>query len=246
MSDSNKLISAHNLSLRLNKNTILNHVNLDLFENDFLTIIGPNGAGKTSLLKILLGILPPTEGVITQKPGLKLGYVPQKFTINPAIPVTVGAFLNLKETQKNEKIQTYLDLTGSKTLLSQQMSTLSGGERQKVLLTRALLKHPDCLILDEPAQNMDLSSQLSFYELINQIHTEHQISIIMVSHDLHLVLATSRRVLCLNQTICCSGEPHAISRDAAFEELFGKDMLRIMAIYQHHHQNASKETTHAN
>ena len=128
-------------------------------------------------------------------------------------------------------------------LLEKPMHVLSVGERQRVLLARSLIGNPALLILDEPAQNLDISGQLAFYRLLEKIYKDRSLSILMVSHDLHMVMATTKQVICLFRRICCSGEPQAITKDPEFIALFGNDMADMMAIYQH---GSSENTSRPN
>jgi zinc transport system ATP-binding protein len=230
------LIKAENLNLIKQGNHILKNINVTINDKDFITIIGPNGAGKSMLLKCLMGLEPIDEGVIIHKTDLKIGYVPQRLIPDKTMPLTVKKFLTLRKRINKAILEKTTMETNVTPILSKQLSVLSGGELQRVLLARSLLHDPDILILDEPAQNLDISGQLSFYKLIERIYEERGLSILMVSHDLHMVMASTRQVICLFHHICCSGEPRTITKNPEFISLFGDDMADMMAVYQHNHQ----------
>lgn len=236
------LIKADNIFLTRQGNVILHDVTLKIRPHDFVTIIGPNGAGKTMLLKALLGFFPVEKGRIEYRPRLKIGYVPQRFIADATIPITARRFLALRRPVGNAAMQHVAKETGVGNILDCQLSMLSGGELQRVLLARALLNNPDVLVLDEPAQNLDVSGQLMFYKLLEKLHKNRRMSILMVSHDLHLVMASTRQVICLYHHVCCSGEPQAVAKDPEFIALFGNDMARMMAVYHHeHHHEHSRD-----
>lgn len=230
------LIKLENIVVTRQQKSILEDVSLTINEKEFLTIIGPNGAGKSMLLKCLMGFYKPDSGQVIKRPGLKIGYVPQRLNIDDSIPMSVERFLNLRKTKKNwEQV---ISQTNVDSLLNMSISALSGGQLQRVLLARALLGQPDLLILDEPAQNLDVSGQLQFYKLLDEIYKQGGIAILMVSHELHLVMASSQKVICLYHHICCSGEPHTVMRDPEFISLFGNDMAKMMAVYNHQHNHS--------
>ena len=240
------LISASNISLSRKGKTILEEVSLDIHAGEFITIVGPNGAGKTVLLSVLVGLIKPGSGKIERsKNDLRIGYMPQRFVPEATLPITVGRFLKLgKKSITNEHISETLSLTGAGELINRPLHVLSGGELQRVLLARALLGNPDILVLDEPAQNLDISGELSFYKLIDQIYKQRKCAILMVSHDLHMVMASTSKVVCLFRHICCSGAPDKVTKDPAFSALFGNDMAKMVAVYQHSHDHDHNHEHH--
>jgi zinc transport system ATP-binding protein len=229
------LISAKNVGVTRQGREILADISLDIQPQDFLTIIGPNGAGKSTLLTCLMGFFAPNTGSVTHHPDLRIGYVPQRISIESTIPILVHRFLNLQYRKHSVDSDSIIEQTGIAHLLRSPVQHLSGGELQRVLLARSLMGNPNMLILDEPVQNLDVSSQLSFYRLLDTIYSTQNIGIVMVSHDLHMVMASTRRVICLYHHICCSGEPHIVARDPQFAALFGEDVARMMAVYHHSH-----------
>ena len=241
------LIQAFNINVSRQGNKILENVSVVVGDHDFLTVIGPNGAGKSMLLKCLMGFYAPDIGEIRKMNGLRVGYVPQNFAPEHTMPISVRRFLTLRKKTEKAAIEEVAQETGILKILDQALFELSGGERQRVLLARSLLDNPHLLVLDEPAQNLDISGQLGFYRLVEKIYKERKVSVLMVSHDLHLVMASTKEVICLFHHVCCSGEPQIVAKDPEFISLFGNDMATMMAAYQHshdhaHHDNHSHES----
>ncbi len=231
------LISANNVSLKHNTKSVLDNVSFDIKAGEFITLIGPNGAGKSSLIKILLGLIKPDSGSIKKSKNIRLGYTPQKFIPNEFIPISVIDFLKLNQKTSIDFLLKISKLTGIEALLNSPLKDLSGGEMQRVLLARALLSKPNILILDEPAQNLDVNGQMHLYKLIQDIHQQQECAILMVSHDLHRVMKESTQVLCLYHHICCMGQPESILQDSSFNDLFADQMDELMATYEHHHNH---------
>ena len=229
----NALISAKKVCVFKHQKSILENIDIQINKNDFITIIGPNGAGKTMLLKCLMGFYKPTSGIIEKKEKLKIGYMPQSINVINTMPMTVKNFITVRKKYDDISLNKVICEINIKHLIDKQLSVLSGGEMQRVLLARSLLNNPDLLILDEPAQNLDISGQLNFYKLIQEIYSKRDISILMVSHDLHLVMVSTKKVLCLSNHICCSGQPQQVAKDPEFISMFGEDMANMMAVYQH-------------
>ncbi|MDG1273241.1 MAG: ATP-binding cassette domain-containing protein [Alphaproteobacteria bacterium] len=238
------LISASSVTVTRDNKNILDNVSFDVGVKDFITILGPNGAGKSMLLKCLMGFFKPESGKIDKKAQLRIGYVPQQFTSEQTMPITVERFLQLRKSVPMGDIIAVATETNIETLLQKPLHILSGGERQRILLARSLIGDPELLVLDEPAQNLDISGQLAFYKLLEKIYTTRALSILMVSHDLHMVMATTKQVICLFHHICCSGEPQVVTRDPEFVSLFGHDMAEMMAVYQHGHNHTHAGHSH--
>ncbi len=235
--DNNTLISAEGLEKSYGANRILHNVSLQVEPRKILTVIGPNGSGKTTLLKLLLGLETPDKGTVKRMPGLRIGYMPQKLAIDPFLPVTVGWFLSLSAKGNQDAIAPLTAETGISHKLNTPLQAISGGELQRVLLTRALLAAPQLLVLDEPAQGVDVNGQATLYDLISHVARAHHCAVLMVSHDLHLVMSSTDHVICLNHHICCSGHPHSVRGDPAFAALFGKHVADSLAVYTHHHDH---------
>lgn len=229
------LVSLEKVSYQVQGSSILHDISLDLKKDEMVTLIGPNGSGKSTLLKLLLGLLKPTYGLVLKSPHLKIGYVPQKFTFNPAIPSTVEAFLvnALGGCDDTQDLMAELNI---ESLKKREMIRLSGGEIQKVLLARAILRRPNLLILDEPAQGMDVHAQMVFYQLLEKWIAKLNLGILLVSHDLYFVHAKSDRVICLNHHICCEGKPEDMAKNSVYKQLFGP-ALNTLALYTHRHDH---------
>lgn len=238
---SETLIHVDQVSLNHHGKTVLDDVSFKLKAGEFITLIGPNGAGKSSLIKILLGLIKPDSGRITRSSNICLGYTPQKFTSNEFIPISVLGFLQLNQKVESDFLHHTAQLTGVEFLLNNELKNLSGGEMQRVLLTRALLAKPNILILDEPAQNLDVNGQMHLYQLIRDIHQNQGCAVLMVSHDLHRVMKESTQVLCLYHHICCMGQPETILKDSQFNDLFADQMDELMATYEHHHNHCHED-----
>lgn len=237
MSTKQALISTNNISLKHNGKKVLDDVSFELNKGEFITLIGPNGAGKSSLIKVLLGLIKPDSGTINRASNVKVGYTPQQFSANEFIPISVLDFLHLNQRVDEDFLTSTANLTGTNSLLDYPLKELSGGEMQRVLLTRALLGKPNVLILDEPAQNLDVDGQMQLYKLIQDIHQDQDCAVLMVSHDLHRVMKESTQVLCLYHHICCMGQPESILKDSNFNDLFADQMDELMATYEHHHNH---------
>lgn len=236
-SSANKLASLKNISLNLHNKSILHDVSLELQAGKILTVIGPNGAGKSTLIRILLGLQKPDDGTVWRKPKLNIGYVPQKISINDLMPLSVKRFISLSKNTNNKDIEAVLEEIGVAHLTDQDIQALSGGEFQRVLLARALINQPELLVLDEPAQGVDVIGQGELYELIANLKEMHGFGVLMISHDLHLVMQKTDQVLCLNQHICCSGQPEDVSQHPEYLRLFGNIPAEGLAVYTHHHNH---------
>lgn len=229
------LVELHHVAYQIGNKPILENIGLRIFPKEIVSLIGPNGAGKSTLIKILVGLLKPTEGKVIVKPGITIGYTPQKMQLGALLPLTVFRFLKL--VQAKRPLQEILsELKISPVLLETMVWNLSGGEWQRVLLARALLQKPDLLILDEPAQGIDLMGQTELYALLRHIRDKYACGILLVSHDLHIVMAGTDRVICLQQHICCEGHPATVSKDPAFQALFGP-VAKDLALYTHQHDH---------
>lgn len=238
------LLSARDATLTIGGRTILDHVNLDVRAGEIVTVIGPNGAGKSTLVRVMLGLLPLTSGHIERQKNLRVGYVPQRFPLTPNVPLDLKRLLSLTLRPSEEEIDTALAETGIAHLKNTSVASLSGGELQRALLARALLRKPDILVLDEPVQAVDFIGETRLYELISDIRRRHGCGILMVSHDLHMVMAESDHVVCLNGHVCCEGGPEKVQQDPEFARLFGPSAARMIAAYTHHHDHDHESHDH--
>ena len=236
--DSNDvMMSADDLGFVARGHTILNAVSMQLHKGEIVTLIGPNGAGKTTLVRILLGLMKTDIGSVYRKPGLKIGYVPQKLHLDAVLPLRVRDFLLLAGRYSETELVAVLNEVQLPHMLDAAVQTLSGGELQRVLIARALLKQPDVLVLDEPAQGVDIIGQQSLYQTIKGIRDKYHCGVLMVSHDLHLVMASTDRVICLNTHVCCTGHPDDVSEHPEYLKIFGAAMDGL-AHYSHHHDHS--------
>jgi zinc transport system ATP-binding protein len=232
------LVAGEGLVLNRAGRAILEGVDLAIDAGEIVTLIGPNGAGKTTLVKLLLGLFQPDAGRIVRRPGLRVGYLPQRVQIDPVLPLDVSRLLTLTRSASLERQQGVLDEVGVPHLLRSPVQALSGGELQRVLLARTLLTDPDLLVLDEPTQGVDFNGQAELYRLIAQLRDTHGCGVLMVSHDLLLVMAATDRVFCLNRHVCCHGAPESVRQHPEYLALFGPRVASDLAIYSHHHDHA--------
>ncbi|MCY9851744.1 zinc ABC transporter ATP-binding protein ZnuC [Vibrio mediterranei] len=245
-----ELIKLSGVTVEFSKRKVLDDINLTIYKGQILTLIGPNGAGKSTLVKVLLGLQTRFQGNITRAKKLRIGYVPQKLKLNDTLPLNVERFLALAGKYSAQERQDALKLVGAEHLMKSNMHQLSGGENQRVLLARALLQRPDLLVLDEPAQGVDVQGQIDLYELIDTLRHRFGCAVFMVSHDLHLVMAKSDDVICLHHHICCQGSPQTITQHPSYIALFGSATKETLAFYQHqhthHHHDLSGEPVKGN
>ncbi len=232
------LISTAGLTLRYGNQMVLRDVDFTIDRGEIVTVVGPNGSGKSSLLRALIGALKPARGSVTRAPGLRIGYVPQKLQIDATLPLTVQRFLNLPKRQTSAIVQAALARAGVEDHATRQMADLSGGQFQRVLLARALLNDPDILILDEATQGLDQPGAAAFYRQIEEVRRDLGLAVLMVSHDLHVVMAASDRVLCLNGHVCCEGAPEIVADAPEYRALFGTGTQGALALYRHDHDHA--------
>ena len=238
------LIAAEGLDVRFGATQVLFGVSLAIERGEIVTIVGPNGSGKSTLLRCLIGAQKPTAGRILRAAGLKVGYVPQKLHVDPTLPMTARRFLDLPRRVPEAEAQAALERAGAQGLGGRQLGDLSGGQFQRVLLARAILGAPDILMLDEPTQGLDQPGAAAFYQSLAAIRDRLGCAILLVSHDLHVVMGASDRVVCLNGHVCCEGHPSVVSAAPAYRELFGTGTQGALALYQHHHDHADHAAHH--
>jgi zinc transport system ATP-binding protein len=217
---------------------VLHGIDFAIDPGEIVTIVGPNGSGKTTFLRLLVGALQPASGEVQRQSGLKIGYVPQRLAIDSTMPMTVARFLSLPVTRSRAAIRDALARTGIEGLERRQLTALSGGQFQRVLLARALLGEPDLLVLDEPTQGLDQTGEAAFYSLIETVRQDMGCAVLLVSHDLHVVMRASDRVICVNGHICCQGAPTVVSETPEYRALFGLGSQGALALYRHEHDHA--------
>jgi zinc transport system ATP-binding protein len=237
------LIELSAIRVAFGRRLALNDVSLAVMPGEIVTVIGPNGAGKTTLLRVALGLQAPQGGRVHRRPGLRIGYMPQRLAVDETLPLSVRRFLRLVPGA-GDGIAAALARVGAAHTIDLPVQTLSGGELQRVLLARALLRVPELLVLDEPVQGVDIAGQAELFQLIRRIRDERGCGVLLVSHDLHLVMAATDRVVCLNHHVCCSGLPAEVSRDPAYRALFGA-AIDGFALYAHHHDHRHDAATEA-
>ncbi len=231
------LIAAEGLTVRHGDVTVLSDVQFHIRPSEIVTVVGPNGSGKSTLLRALMGLDGGAEGRVTRRDGLRVGYVPQRLSIDPTLPMTVRRFLSLPRRPAAADIAGALARVGVDGLENRPMAALSGGQLQRVLLARALLARPEILVLDEPTQGLDQPGEAAFYHLIEEVRAETGAAVLMVSHDLHVVMAASDRVICLNGHVCCEGTPQVVSAAPEYRALFGQGTGGALALYRHVHDH---------
>jgi zinc transport system ATP-binding protein len=234
---SEKLAEVNEAGVRRDGRWLVENISLSIARGEILTLIGPNGSGKTTTAKLVTGVTRPDAGSVWRKPGLRVGYVPQKLAIDWTLPLTVKRLMSLTASHKRGEVDAALDRVGIAHLAQAEVQNLSGGEFQRALLARAMLRKPDLLVLDEPVQGVDFSGEVALYDLIGQIRDETGCGILMISHDLHVVMAATDTVICLNGHVCCRGAPEQVARSPEYLSLFGARAASALALYQHHHDH---------
>ncbi len=230
------VVELNNISFEYSKDiSVIDNVSFSIPEKQTTMLIGPNGSGKTTLLKIMIGLLQPTSGTIRvfgKKPKdvrNEIGYVPQKLYFDTTFPLSVIEFLSFSDNSSREKIMEALESVGATDLMSSRIGELSGGQLQRTLIARALLGAPKILFLDEPVSGIDIGGETDFYQLIKTIQDKHDITIIMVSHEVNVVSQIADQVICINKEMLCSGSPDTTLLPELIEQLYGKNV----SLYKH-------------
>lgn len=237
MAEPASLAEAHGMGVFRGGRWLLRNVDISVAPNEVVTLIGPNGGGKTTLVRALLGLIRLDAGHVRTRAGLRVGYLPQRFSVDRTLPLPVHRLMTLTGRHARAEIVDALAETGVADLVAAPVQALSGGELQRVLLARTLLRRPDLLVLDEPVQGVDFAGEAALYELIGAIRRRHGCGVLMVSHDLHVVMAATDRVVCLNQHVCCAGAPHEVDAHPEYVRLFGPRAARAFAVYPHRHDH---------
>ncbi|WP_136656615.1 metal ABC transporter ATP-binding protein [Nitratireductor sp. XY-223] len=234
---SEPLVSLENAGLERAGHWLVRGVDLSVRRGEIVTLVGPNGSGKSTTAKLALGIHRPSEGTAHRSRGLKVGYVPQKVSIDWTLPLSVRRFMRLTQRIDDRQLEASLDATGISHLVDAEVRTLSGGEFQRAMLARAIAGRPEFMVLDEPVQGVDFSGEIALYELITSIRDGLGCGILMISHDLHVVMAATDQVICLNGHVCCKGSPETVARSDEYRQLFGDRASAALAIYKHDHDH---------
>ncbi|MFT5445858.1 MAG: zinc transport system ATP-binding protein [Gammaproteobacteria bacterium] len=234
----NALLEIRALDVAFGTNQVLHGVDLAVTTGEIVTLIGPNGSGKTTLVRAALGLLQPSSGSIWRKPNLRIGYVPQKLSVDTSLPLSVRRFVTLGRHVSAVSACAALDELGLNAMGEQAIQSLSGGEMRRVLLARAMAHQPELLVLDEPTAGVDVGGQADLYGLIEELRKRHGCAVLLISHDLHLVMANTDRVVCLNHHVCCTGTPQDIAQHPEYLTLFGSHHQARLALYTHHHDHS--------
>jgi zinc transport system ATP-binding protein len=232
------LVEATGLSVCRSGRWLIRDVDLRIARGEIVTLIGPNGGGKSTTAKAILGLMRIDRGRVWRAPGLRVGYVPQTISIDWTFPLTVRRLMSLTSRQSEDAIRAALAEVEITHLIDAPVQSLSGGEFQRALLARAILRKPDLLVLDEPVRAIDFSGEIAMYDLIAEVRRRLNCGVLLISHDLHVVMAESDTVLCLNNHVCCSGTPQHVAAHSSYRELFGPRASQTLAIYRHHHDHA--------
>ena len=235
------LVRLDNLGVRRGGRWLVRGVAFDVHAGEIVTLIGPNGSGKSTTARAVVGVVAPDEGRVVRAQGLKVGYVPQKLAVDRTLPLTVERLMTLTARHGRAEIAAALDEVGIPHLAGAPVQALSGGEFQRALLARAMLRRPDLLVLDEPVQGVDYTGEAALYELIGRIRDRTGCGILLISHDLHIVMAATDTVICLNGHVCCRGTPRAVAADPGYRRLFGHRAAGALAVYSHDHDHTHLE-----
>ena len=242
-------IEVTHLTVRFEDREALSDLTFTVRAGETVAIIGPNGAGKTTLLKALLGVI-PYEGEVRIRGRNRrelggaegrIGYVPQRFDLDRSFPLTVLEFLLLgmgeeggwwgfRRGVRRAEILRALERIGASHLLDRRLGALSGGEFQRVLIAYTLAQGPDILLLDEPLAGVDLVGESALAEHLHYLHEEMGLTLLLVSHDLHMVYRDADQVLCLNRHLCCQGPPDEVLTNENLRRAYGE----AISTYHHH------------
>ncbi|MDL2407956.1 metal ABC transporter ATP-binding protein [Rhizobium calliandrae] len=231
------LVSLHDVGVRRGGRWLVRGVDFSVSRGEIVTLIGPNGSGKSTSAKTAIGVLKPDEGSVERIAGLKVGYVPQKLAVDWTLPLSVHRLMTLTGPLAETELKAALEAVGIAHLAKAEVQHLSGGEFQRALLARAIARKPDLLVLDEPVQGVDFSGEIALYDLIKSIRNSEGCGILLISHDLHVVMAATDTVVCLNGHVCCRGTPQAVTQSPEYVRLFGTRAAQSLAIYSHHHDH---------
>ncbi|ADZ71129.1 ATP-binding cassette domain-containing protein [Polymorphum gilvum] len=234
---SSTLVRLSNAGISRDGRWLVRGVDLAVTRGEIVTLIGPNGSGKSTTARMALGIWRPDEGHAERLADLRVGYVPQKIAVDWSLPLTVERFMRLTGPLSAADCCEALAGTGIDHLARAELRHLSGGEMQRALLARAIARKPDLLVLDEPVQGVDFNGEIVLYDLITRLRDRLGCGILMISHDLHVVMAATDQVVCLNGHVCCRGTPVSVAQSPAYRQLFGPRAAGALAVYEHQHDH---------
>ena len=240
------IIDLKNVDYSYRTNPVIQGIDLNVKKGQFVGIIGPNGSGKTTLLKVILGLLRPTSGSVrlfgsdTYSLDIKkrIGYVPQKPKGSASgFPVTVNEIVSMGLVPNGilgsldigiDDIENALNAVGMSEYKNNLISELSGGQVQRVHIARAIVSKPELLILDEPTVGVDVESQAMFYQLLRKLKKDHNLTLILVSHDIDVVAHEVDEIACINCKLICHGKPKDVMKGDFMEQLYGRDLKFII------------------
>lgn len=215
---SDYILEVSGLNVKFDDRQALEDVSFKVKRGTTLAIVGPNGAGKTALFKALLNLIPHT-GEIKWAQGVKIGYVPQKLSAGD-IPISVKEFFSFKNAENIEKCLRAVGLE-REGVLGRTLGVLSGGQLQRVLIAWALVNEPTVLLFDEPTTGVDLDSEEAIYEMLNKLERQHGITVLLISHDVHIIRDYSEHMLALNRKVICFAESEEITKPSVLHAIYG-------------------------
>lgn len=233
MSQNKPIIEVRGLTVAYGNQIVLDNLSCTIHEGELTAVLGPNGCGKSTLIKAILGLIPISSGQIlvagkdiSQSLHL-LGYVPQRFHFDLSSPITVKEFLSysLKPTSSKMSIKEKLSEVDMENFEDRRLTDLSGGQLQRILIARSLLNNPKILLLDEPEAGIDIAAEKSFYSLIKHLDDKHNITVVLVTHEVELVYEFAEQVICLNKKMVCQGVPKSVLTSKKLEELYGVGLI---------------------
>ncbi|MBI2416131.1 MAG: metal ABC transporter ATP-binding protein [Candidatus Kerfeldbacteria bacterium] len=233
------LVHADHVTLRYGASEIFSDVSFTIEPHSFTSIVGPNGAGKTQLMRVIIGLVTPSAGVLLRNFTMhQIGYVPQRLYVHPALPVTVREFIQLYITPRglwrSVALPTFDPKFSIDHLMNKPLGKLSGGQLQRVILATVLSTQPQILFLDEFSSGIDPQGQAELFGYLHRLHEQAGLTIIMISHDLDITSQYADQVLCLNKNLICHGRPRYVFTAENLEKMYG---IPLTKLERHHHHD---------